>query len=94
MQNKNKRTHRIPLKTAKPITLRRAKSFTDILAQDDVNGILNDLNDCKPDIKDLIIVWVDKDNNLWFQTTKDLKQSTSVWMLESIKLDLLNEGLE
>ena len=92
MQNKNKKQHRLPIKSIKPITLRRAKSFTDILAQDDVNGILNDLNNYKPDIKDMIVIWVDKNNDLWFQTTEQIKQSTSVWMLENTKLDILNEN--
>ena len=91
MPSKDKRVHRLPIKATKPITLRRAKSFSDILAQDDINSILNELNDSKPDIKDLIVIWVDKKDDLWFQTTKDLKQTISIWMLESTKLDLLNE---
>jgi hypothetical protein len=91
---KSNRVHRLPIKSTKTITLRRAKSCSDILAQDDVNGILNDLADYKSDMDDLIVIWTDKKGDLWFQTTKGIKESTALWMMEITKQDILNEGDE
>jgi len=85
-----KNTHRIP-NSAK---LTKVKTINDLLTRDDINGILADLDEAKPDISDLIVIYMDKDKNRCFQITEDTLVSTATWMLESTKLDMINEDLE
>ena len=90
----NKNTHWIKIGKVKLLKSDRPIFPEDLLASDDINQILEDVNKVKPDIKHLIILWVDKDDNLYFETPDDTPQSIATWMLECTKLDILNEGLE
>lgn len=74
---------------------RRITTVEDILARDDVNEILGELNKVKPDISDLIVIYYDKENNRWnFKITGDTLSSTLIWMLEVTKNDILNYDSE
>lgn len=70
---------------------KRATTINDLLARDDINGILSDLNKEKPSMTDLIVIYVDKEGLKW-QYTDDTLVSKAVWMIECMKFDLLNEG--
>lgn len=66
--------------------IRNSKSVNDLLASDDVNGILKDLEEIKPHISDMIVIYVDKRDNTWHsQITEQSLSSTVVWLLESVK---------
>ncbi len=74
---------------------RRRITVSDLLARDDVNGILSDLDEVKPHIKDAVIIYLDKrDNSYYWQMTNGTLISTAVWMLESTKLDILTSDTE
>lgn len=94
MPSKDNRAHRIPIGATKPITLSKVKTIEDLFTRADINGILNNLDKEKPDITDLIVICVDKKDEMYFWITNKTKVSTATWMLESTKLDLLNEGIE
>lgn len=79
----------------KPIKLPRKKksvcTINDVLTTDDINGILADLEKTKPEIQDLIVIYLDKKTQKYvWQITDNTLSSTAVWMLESTKLDILN----
>ena len=88
MPKTDRRKHRITKSAKIP---KRVMTVNDILARDDVNGILADLDKLKPDIKTLIAIYLDnKDNEYHWRITDGTWVSTATWMLESTKLDLLN----
>jgi hypothetical protein len=93
MLNKNKKSHKIQIGKAHLLKLPRIVTMEDVLATDDVNGILEDITKVKPAIKDLIIIWMGQDGNYHFEITDETLSSTATWMLESAKLDILNEDL-
>lgn len=74
--------------------IRRAVTVNDLLARDDVNGILADLDKVKPNVQDLIVIYVDAESRYHWQITNSTLVSTATWMLESTKLDLLNTNSE
>lgn len=92
MNNKSKHQHRQPISTpeSQPIT-----TVSDLLTTDDVNGILSDLNKVKHNISDLIVIYLDKETKRYsFQITANTLVTTVTWMLESTKLDVLEEDDE
>ncbi len=71
----------------------RVTTVNDLLARDDINGILKDLDKVKPHITDCIVIYVDKrDNKIHWNNTEDTLTSLAVYMLESVKLRLMNPG--
>ncbi len=73
--------------------LARVKTINDLFADDEINGILKDLQEMKPDIGSIIVLYIDKrDNRLHWTYNDGILQSTAVWMLESAKMDFLKEG--
>lgn len=88
---KEKMPHRKP-KSAK---LQKVKTVNDMLTRDDINGMLSELEKQKPNISDLIVIWLDKnDRKFYFQITGDTLVTTAVWMLEGAKLDVMNEDFD
>jgi hypothetical protein len=85
-----KNTHRIP----NSVRLPKVKTVNDLLTRDDINGILADLDEAKPDISDLIVIYMDKDKNRCFLITEDTLNSTATWLLETTKLDVIMEDTE
>jgi hypothetical protein len=60
-----------------------------------VNGILADLEKVKPDISDLVVIYLNRsDKRYHAQFTDSTLESTAVWMLENVKLDILNNEVE
>lgn len=95
MPSKNNKTHRIPIGATKPKRSRRITTVEDLLARDDVNGILNNLNEVKPNISDLIVIYMDKrDKQRYFLTTEGTLVSTATWLLETTKYDIILEDDE
>lgn len=89
--NKEHLPHRV--KTSSKIT--KVKTVADMLTRDDINQMMRDLEKEKPNISDLIIVYMEKEtNNFYFQVTKDTLASTAVYMLECTKLDIINEDFD
>ena len=74
--------------------LPRVRTVDDLLARDDVNGILADLAKLKPDIKSLIMIYLDHKDVYHWNITDNTLESTATWMLESTKLDLLSREQE
>lgn len=83
-----RKTHRVTPHKPEVVTVK------DILTRDDINGILKDLADKKDGIVDMVVIYLDKDNRYHWEITNDTLSSTVVWMLESTKLDILNEDCE
>ena len=80
-------------KQSNPVKLTKVKTINDILARDDINGILADLDKMKPDISDLIVIHYDKEKDTYgFQITEDTNNALIVFLLEAIKLDIMNTG--
>jgi hypothetical protein len=91
MLNKNKKSHKVQIGKVKLLKSNKPIFPEDLFASEDVNRILEDLQKTKPTIKNLIVLWQDDDSTYW-EITKDTNESTAIWMLESAKFDLLNEG--
>lgn len=86
----NRRSHKIPNSARLP----KVKTINDLLTRDDINGMLADLDEAKPDISDLIVIYMDKDKSRCFLITEDTPVSTATWLLETTKLDVIMEDTE
>ncbi len=74
------------------IPKRKLVTVNDILTRDDVYGMIDNLEKIKPHITDCIVIYMDKrDGMRYFVTTDNTAQSLATWMLETTKLDLLEE---
>jgi hypothetical protein len=68
------------------------KTLTDLFTQDDVSDILNKLAKYKPNIKELIVITVDRETGIYtFHCNDSLLESTAVWLLESVKRDIMRD---
>lgn len=80
------------------ITPKRPKRITtieDMLARDDVNDILRDLDKDKPNISELLVIYLDRrDGKLYYQVTKETLVPLATWMLEATKLEMLSDEEE
>lgn len=72
----------------KPKKKSRVTTVRDILAHDSVNKLLDELEQNKADIKDMVVVCIDNNDGLRFLTTEMTDQQI-VYMLESAKYDIL-----
>lgn len=91
MPSKDRRQHRMPNSARLP----KVKTINDLLTRDDVNGILADMNKRKPDVTDMIVIYYNKEGNLYgWQITDNTHESLVVWLLESAKKDLMNENYD
>ncbi len=72
---------------------KRITTVNDLLARDDVNNILADLEKVKPHITDCIIIYRLKGEEFdHYQITENTSNELIVWMLERVKLnEILNE---
>jgi hypothetical protein len=84
-----KQSHKIQIGKVKLLKSNRPLFPEDLLARDDINGILEDVNKVKPDIKSLIVIWLDQDDVYHFEISDDTLVAIATWMLECTKLDLL-----
>ncbi len=85
----DRRSHRVSHNRRRP--KQKPVTVNDLLTKDDINGILNHLDTVKPHITAAIVIYMDKrDNKYHWQITEDTLVSLATWMLESIKLELLN----
>lgn len=67
--------------------------MNDLLAHDDVNDILDRLDKLKPNISDMIVIYVDKRDNLYrWECTDNTMASLGVFLLEMVKHDILHAG--
>jgi len=86
--SRNTEGHRIPKSAIK--RKRKVKvTVNDLLTRDDINGILESLNETKPEIQDLIVIYTDKNHERYFIHTESSFISTLTWMLETTKLDMI-----
>lgn len=93
-ENKD-RTIPNPLASKVKLSKRRKVTINDLFTRDDVNTILADLDKIKPDISDIIVIYIDKnDNRYHWQVAGGTTVSTAVWMLESAKFDFLSQSEE
>ena len=89
MPAKDKRTRRVSTKLP-----RRVTTVDDVLARDDVTQILKETSEAKSDIAAMIVVYLDRDDVPHWTMTDDTLISRGVWMLERVKLDLMNGEFE
>jgi hypothetical protein len=75
-------------------TTRKITTINDVLARDDVNDILEKVNRSKADICDLIVITMPKDGGYRLWITNETLESKAVYMLEAVKMDILNGNLE
>ena len=95
MSSKDNRAHRLPVGATKRKRSRRVTTIEDILARDDVNGILQELDKEKPHISDMLVIWLDKrEGQFYYQMTDGTKVSTATWLLEATKFDVISEDTE
>jgi len=91
MKIHDKRANRIP-HTDKSITTmlkRKHVDCNDILARDDVNGLLAEVSANKVNATDMIILWYDDEDTVHMRTTGPIN-SKAVYMLEFGKNFILN----
>ena len=88
------KSHRLPIGATKKHACKIPDRIEDLLARDDINGILKDIDNIKPNIQDLIVLYTDKDGRWHFTCNDDMLISTGVWMLEGAKYELLVEDDE
>ncbi len=86
MPKNDNRLGRLPRRSKHP----RITTVNDLLTRDKVNDILNDLNKVKTGIRDLIVIYTDKDTKYHCLSTDDTLCSTATWLLESVKHDLMH----
>jgi hypothetical protein len=72
------------------LRLKRKTTVSDILTQDDVLSVLEDLANNKERIKDLIVIYTDSKGTYHWNVTGGTLSSTAIWMLEGVKLDVLD----
>ena len=75
----------------KPKKKSRVTTVRDFLASDSVNNLLDQLEQSKADIKDMLVVCIDNDDGLRFLTT-EMTDSQIVFILESTKYDVLKSS--
>lgn len=93
MQNKDMQQHRIPVNTTKTKRAKRITTVEDLLARDDVNDVLAEMNKLKPNISAMIVIYMEREyEDHYFQITDGTPTERLVWMLESTKLDLLTNN--
>lgn len=73
---------------------RRVVTINDLLARDDVNDILQEIDKNKADIQDMIVIAMPKDKPYYFYTTRETLSSTAVWLLECVKADIIKGDCE
>lgn len=95
---KNKNTKRIVHKTTtarnKPTPLSKIKTVDDLLASDNINEMLRDLDKQKSNISDLLIIYTEKDGSSYYDCTPHTLKSLAVYMLEDTKLSLMDSEKE
>lgn len=90
MLGKKNKTHKVEIGKAK-LSKNLNVTVNDLLARDDVNEVLRDIDTIKPEIDSLIAIWIDKDDKLHWEITDNTLTSQLIWALESVKHDMLNE---
>lgn len=91
MPSKDSRSNRIPNSARLP----KVKTVNDILARADINSMINELDKEKPNMSDLIVIWLNKnDHQFYFQITEDTLVSTATWLLEATKYNVITEDTE
>jgi len=93
---RKKKNELSPKLTKKTKLAKRIMTVNDLLTNDDVTEILGDINEVKPHISDMIIIYMDRrDGQYYVQVTRETTIPLAIWMLEATKFDLLyNDGGE
>lgn len=85
------KSHRVQIGKVKLLKKSRNVTVNDLLTKDDVNGILQDLDNIKPDIKNLLIIWTDKDDKYYWEMSDDILVSQANLLLDLTKDDLIRD---
>jgi predicted RNA-binding protein associated with RNAse of E/G family len=81
--------------TTKTKRVKCVTTVQDLLARDDVNDVLREMNKLKPNISDMIVIYMNReDEDYYFEITEGTPTERLVWMLEKTKLDILNSKYE
>lgn len=81
-------------KSAIRIKSRKVLTVNDVLARDDLNEFLANMEKIKPNIKHAIIIWIDREDNYSWEITKGILTSQAIFLLERTKFDLLSGNEE
>lgn len=83
-------THKSGLKA----TIKACKTVNDLLAKDDVTEVLKDMENLKPEIVDCLTIYKTRSGAIGWECTEETLKSQLVFMLESMKFDLMTENME
>ena len=82
------------MRNNKTRTSKKITTITDILAQDNINAVMEKAHNEKPEMANLIVIYIDRDGNTNWHISEDTKSSQAVYALEIVKNDILNENAE
>ena len=72
--------------------VKRITTVEDILAQDDVNGLLADLEEKKPDINEMMVIYTDREGDIHWRFSSDvIRTADAVYWLEVAKTGILSD---
>ena len=84
---KTNKSHK--LTTPKPPEV---ETVDDLLAKDDINGILQDVAKERANIQDIIVIYNTKDDVIFWHCNQDILVSKANYMLDVAKYDIMKEG--
>ena len=71
---------------------RKVKTINDVLARDDINKFLADMDNEKANIKQALIIYVRRDDSYSWEISEGIPDATVLGLLEQMKYDILSEN--
>jgi len=84
---KKVKSHKLPISKAPEV-----ETVDDLLAKDDINGILQDVAKERTNIQDIIVIYNTKDDVIFWHCNQDILISKANYMLDVAKYDLMKDG--
>ena len=69
---------------------RKIKTINDLLARDDINEFLADMDNEKANIKQALIIYVRRDGSYSWEISEGIPDATVLGLLEQMKYDILS----
>ncbi len=71
--------------------LRKAKTVDDLFAQDDVNQVITEIIEQKPNIKGMVVLYFDTEDTLNYRITDGMQFHDAIYALDRVKYLLHSE---
>jgi hypothetical protein len=84
---KKVKSHKLPISKAPEV-----ETVDDLLAKDDINGILQDVAKERANIQDIIVIYNTKDDVIFWHCNQDILVSKANYMLDVAKYDIMKDG--